>query len=291
MWRLAIAVVVASGVASAGAPKPPEWFKRPDDKYVCTRYSPGSRPGEPLHVLAPPGKPMIFTIAATRGAQYRATGMPEGATLDAKTGRFTWTIPKDAIGSAKITLYAENAAGAISTTFTLEIASPDLVEAWRAGMGSFEPDCANRIVEWEVVDVDGDGARDLVYTTNDVRDDTPGSSGAVTHARRRVGDHFDAVDRTVMSGGRELITTPDGHRALAIYHSCCFQLEFKIQRVTADGVDTLFEASGSEEVADGKPIELVHDAGGKVKAVIVRQGRETVTTATSRWHDGKYEPE
>ena len=58
-----------------------------------------------------PGNPLLYTVAATgeRPMTFSATGLPEGLTLDAKTGRITGTVKQR--GTYRVMLHAENALG------------------------------------------------------------------------------------------------------------------------------------------------------------------------------------
>lgn len=286
---LLVMLVVGTGIAGAGV-KPPEWFKRPDDKYRCTRYAPGIGRDDQLRVYAPPGKPMMFSIAATRGAHYRGEGLPPGATLDAKSGLFSWKIPKDATGSWHVKLFAENAGGAISTPLVIEIASPDLVAAWRAGMGGFEPDCQARIMDFQFRDVDGDGAADLVYTTGDEHDDSANSGSFVRHVRRRIKDQFDTTDLTLPWGSLDPIVTPAGAPAVLIEHTCCCRHEISIYQITRDGAEELLEAVG-EECRAYQAVELERDKAGHIIRVTTRAGDEEdhPLEAHWRWTGKRYE--
>lgn len=280
---LVVVLVVGAGSAAAG-PKAPEWFKRPNDKYRCTRYTPGIGPDTELRVYAPPGKPMMFSIAATHGARYRAEGLPPGATLDAKSGLFSWKIPKDATGSWHVKLIAENAGGSISSPLVIEIASPDLVAAWRVGIAGFEPDCTARIMELEFRDVDGDGKRDLIYTIGDESDDSANSGSFVRHVQRGLGDHFDGIDRTLPWGSLDPTVAPDGAPAVVIEHTCCCRHELSIWKITPAGADPLLE-TGGEECRSYQAIELEHDKAGHITRVITRAGDDVEgAPSEQRWH-------
>jgi hypothetical protein len=283
MRLLAVAVVLGVGTVAVAGPKAPEWFKRPDDKYRCTRYAPGVGPDDGLRVYAPPGKPMMFSIAATRGARYRADGLPPGATLDARSGVFSWKIPADATGKWNVKLVAENAGGAISSPLTIEIASTEIVAAWKAGMGGFEPDCSTRIRGFEMRDVDGDGAADLVYTTGDDKDDSANSGSFIVHVQRRVGDHFDGVDRTLPWGSIDTTVTPAGATAIVTESSCCCRHELSIHQITAKGVEELLDAVG-EDCRNYQAVELERDKAGRITRVTTRGGDDEAHPVEVHWH-------
>ena len=268
-------VMLAARIASADTTKPPEWLKLPDDKYHCTKYAPGWTDHKPLHVLAPPNKPMMFSIAATRRATYKAEGLPPGATLDPKTGVFKWQVVDRPGAVWKMNLFALNAGGSVASPLEIEVAGPDLVAAWKAGMGSYEPECGNLLVAYEFRDVDGDGASDLVYTTGD---DKEGRSYE-THIRRRLGERFDTVDRKLPAGSLEVVTTPDGKRAVMLRDSCCMRFELSIHRITPTGATELLAVDGSEETDN---LEIERNAAGSVTAVIVRG-------TAYKWHGGRFE--
>jgi len=58
-----------------------------------------------------PGNPLLYTIAATgrRPMTFSATGLPQGLTVDAPTGRITGSVAQR--GTYRVTLRAENALG------------------------------------------------------------------------------------------------------------------------------------------------------------------------------------
>jgi hypothetical protein len=289
----ALSTVASADTPKAAAGKLPEWTKLPVDKYRCTRYAPGIGPDDSLRVFAPPGKPMIFTIAARSRDRskvtYRADGLPPGATLDAK-GKFNWNIPKDATGSTSITLYAESASGAATYSFAIAIADPDLVLAWRYGMGGFEPDCQHRIMSFEFSDVDADGQRDLVYVEGDEKDDSPGTGKHTRHVMRRLGAKLDGIDRVVPNGTLEAVTLPDAKPAMLTESSCCCIDEAHIWRITATGVDTIVSASGGGSCS-GSGIEIEKNAKGQVNRIVERSGSEEGTPTAWVWKHGAFERE
>src|SRR2546423_14491179 len=58
-----------------------------------------------------PGRPFLYTIAATgeRPMMFEAEGLPEGLTLDPKTGRISGKVEKE--GESQVTLKATNDKG------------------------------------------------------------------------------------------------------------------------------------------------------------------------------------
>lgn len=303
-WIPALLVGCAATLAAADTPKPvkaakpPSWTKIPTDKYRCSRYAPGIGPTDKLRVFAPPGKPMIFTMAARAPDRskvtYHADALPPGATVDAK-GKFSWTIPKDETGSWDITLYAESAGGSVSYAFTLAIAEPDLVLAWHTGgMGSYEPDCAHRIMDYGFSDLDGDGQRDLVYVEGDEKDDSASSGSYVQHVERRVGAKFDGIDRKIANGSIKIVTLPDGKPAVSVESSCCCSDTVDIYRITPTGVDSLLSASG-QDCSDYRAIDYELDNQRRIHRVITRfrdgPPSDPPSERAYRWTKGAFEPE
>lgn len=292
---VAVAARIAVAAPAPAQPgSPPRWTRLPDDKYRCTRYAPQRYDGKgTLVVHAPPGKPMTFkmTAASTDRSKvsYRADRLPGDASVDARTGQFTWNIPRDATGKHAISLVAESAAGGkASHGFTIAIAEPDLIAAWRAGMGSFEPDCRRAIYGYDVRDVDGDNQRDLVWREVD-ETDRSGFSGTV-QVRRGVAGKFDSVAREIEGQALEAIRTPDGKAAVAIHRSCCCTAELWIKRITPAGVDDLFEATAP--TCPGG-LELERDARGRVTRIVRRAPDEIdpaqLVETTYTWSGQGYE--
>jgi hypothetical protein len=291
---LLVAAVALTGTAAADpAAKPPRWTKLPSDKWRCSRYAPLLGSPKQFTVHAPAGKPVIFTMgAASRDKTkitYSADGLPAGAIVDPKTGRFTWQIPKDATGSSQITLIATTSKGAeIRSPFTLTIADPRLVAAWRAGMGSFEPDCQHQITGFSFEDLDGDGTADLLYTDGDEQDDSANSGSYVQHVRRGIGEKFDAIDRALPNGSLSVETTPDGKRVVVIESSCCCQASLTIFRITPTGADQLLSAGG-EDCRGYTAIEVERGAKGIEKVHTQSGDDDAPTKQTHVWRRGRYE--
>ncbi len=320
---LIVAVALAVAPAEAGAGPVVRWTKRPDDRYRCTRYAPGVSASDPLRVFAPPGKPMIFTMAARssdrKPVTYRAHGLPPGATVDRK-GKFAWTIPPDATGSWSITLIAESASGATATTsFTLAIADRDLIAAWNTGMGAFASDCTAYISAYEVRDIDADGLTDLIYTTGDQADDSASSDSYRTHIRRRIGARFsppasppgstlagrsapavpsgpglpsgalgfDRVEREIPAAALRVVTLPDGKPAIVATKSCCCLADLWIYRVTATAIDELLHVDGTDCVSY-EPVETETNATGQVHRVIARSGDDPPSVDRWVWRRGAF---
>lgn len=289
MW-LSLAVLL--GLTSHAIAAPTLRFtKGPDDKYRCSRYAPAVSKSEALRVFAPPGKPMVFSFAAVASdrsaVKYRAEGLPSGARVDAQ-GKFAWAIPVDANGTWTITLVAETTTGGKSTSsFTLAIAEPDLVVAWRSGMGSYEPDCTQRISRYFFRDLDGDGKTDLVYTTGDQADDSANQGSYVTHVRLRTGDRFDPVPRTLAADDLDVVTLPDGKPAVVVRKSCCCMADIWIVRLTAAGADELLRAGGTE-CRGYRALEVETNANGHVHRVVTRSGGDTPSIETWSWRNGSF---
>lgn len=104
--------------------------------FAGVRPSPRTPPREPREILTPPAPPtpringasvfgvrpthpILYTIAATgeRPMTFAAEGLPEGATLDEKTGRLGGSVAK--AGTYEVTLRATNARGAAHRKFKL----------------------------------------------------------------------------------------------------------------------------------------------------------------------------
>lgn len=301
MIRAALFVLVVVGIAAPAAaeapkaPVSPRWTKLPADKWRCSRYAPLIGSPTQLTVYAPAGKPVIFTMAAASRDRtkiaYRADGLPAGATVDARSGRFTWQIPTSATGSWSITLVATTAKGAeIRSAFTLAIAEPRLVAAWRAGMGSFEPDCQHQITDIKFVDVDGDGTEDLVYTEGDETDDSANSGSYAQHVRRGVGAKFDAIDRVLPYGELAVAATPDGRRVVTVTSSCCCRADLAIYRITPTGADELLQVTG-EECRGYDALTVTRDAKGAITRVDARLGDDDAPSKASHvWRRGRFEP-
>jgi hypothetical protein len=285
--RLALIVLALAASHAAAAPSI-QFTKVPDGKYACTRYAPQSEQSSGLHVFAPPGKLMMFSFAAVASDRskvaYRADGLPPGATVDAK-GVFSWQIPATAKGKWTITLVAESPTAKATHAFTLSTAEPDLVAAWRAGMGSYEPDCAKLVRGYSFDDVDGDGKTELVFTIGDAADDSANTGSNVTYVRKRTARGFDTVERIIPSGGFETVTLPDGKPALAVQSSCCCMDHVWIVRVTATGVDELGNDTG--DACSSKRLELVTNAKGQLHR-IVTYGTDG-TRHVKSWQDGRFE--
>ena len=291
--RIALVIVAMLAVDAAAAPPSIRFTKGPDGKYRCTRYAPGITKSDPLRVLAPAGKSMIFSYAAVASdrskVSYRADGLPPGAIVDAK-GLFTWKIPADAKGTWTITLVAESPTAKATQTFTLAIAEPDLVAAWRAGMGNYEPDCSNRLSGYDFLDVNADGKTDLVFTIGDESDDSAnqGSYRSFIRLRTATGG-FDTVERIVTSGSMDPVTLPDGKPALVIKESCCCIANLWVVRITATGADELASVAGTD-CLDFTPIETETNAKHQLHRIITRFSSGDAKTETVHvWRNGRFE--
>ena len=78
---------------------------------------------------ARPGSPFLYRIAATgeRPMQYRATGLPEGLSLDAHTGQISGRVA--ARGEFLVQLHARNARGSSSKKLRIVSRRPDRVDS------------------------------------------------------------------------------------------------------------------------------------------------------------------
>ena len=107
-------------------------------------------PGQEPRIQGPrvfgarPGSPFLYRIAATgeRPMEYRATGLPQGLSLDAHTGQISGTV--EARGESSVQLHARNARA--SATRTLRILIGDQIaltppmgwNSWNCWAGSVD---------------------------------------------------------------------------------------------------------------------------------------------------------
>jgi len=92
----------------------------PEDKIILTP-KPGPQPhlNNPVVYGCRPGHPFLYRIPATgvRPMEFSAEGLPDGLTLDGKSGIIRGTAPDR--GDYKVTLRAKNSAGEVSKAFAI----------------------------------------------------------------------------------------------------------------------------------------------------------------------------
>lgn len=172
--------------AKAKAPPPLKWSRLPVTDYLCTRFGPdwelGKGPypdavkgrtfSKPFTLTVPPGHALAFRLEAkgkSGEVAYGTSGWPAGATLDSKTGKFTWSAAGKAGDAFPVAFEARSAGGEVLTwAMRVTIASEAEQLAFRAGSGGKTwPDCAERPGEmtFEEVDLDRDGHLDVFVST------------------------------------------------------------------------------------------------------------------------------
>ncbi len=148
--------------AKVKTPPPLQWSRLPVTDYLCTRFGPDWERGKgrypdtvkgrsfsnPFTLTVPPGHDLAFRIES-KGSKsgeitYGASGWPAGATLDAKTGKFTWLVAGKASDTFLVTFEARSSGGEVLTwSMQVAIASEAEQLAFRAGAGGKTwPDCS-----------------------------------------------------------------------------------------------------------------------------------------------------
>jgi len=173
--------------AKVKTPPPLQWSRLPVTDYLCTRFGPDWERGKgrypdtvkgrsfsnPFTLTVPPGHDLAFRIES-KGSKsgeitYGASGWPAGATLDAKTGKFTWLVAGKASDTFLVTFEARSSGGEV-LTWSMQVAIAWEAEplAFRAGAGGKTwPDCSARPGEmnFDEVDLDLDGNLDVFVST------------------------------------------------------------------------------------------------------------------------------
>jgi PKD repeat protein len=99
---------------------PPEIVSRPTLQAVCGQpyvY------GDDGIVRVTGSRPITFSLGKGTGIDGQPVGQPEGMTIDA-TGAVVWTPPVEKTHAERVTLVAENGAGAVDQDFMVQVDCP-----------------------------------------------------------------------------------------------------------------------------------------------------------------------
>lgn len=114
-------IILISGCNMTAKPYDPAENKLPvNEKYILTpKDSPKPQINGPKVFAVRPGNPFLFTIPATgqRPLTFEAAGLPNGLTLDNKSGKITGVIADS--GAYNVRLKATNALGSIERDFKI----------------------------------------------------------------------------------------------------------------------------------------------------------------------------
>ena len=245
----------------------PKWTSGPSDAYRCTRSIPDPKsPGEPLEATFLQNEHLDFTLHAdsTDGSavHYAANDLPAGATLDADTGRFTWSMKAKGGDRTTITFVATTSNdGRAAWPVTFVAADDDRDLAWRLGVGVAKPDCAeqarHRDDAYVIRDLDGDGHADALLSLGGVH--------RLAEVRLWRGDRYLSAfaheDVDV-----EAKTATDGATVLVMKGGCCGHADLQFARFDP-ALDEFGEVGGCTVLEGGPDAcrnELVLDASGAV---------------------------
>jgi hypothetical protein len=298
--------------AKVKTPPPLKWSRLPVTDYLCTRFGPdwqlgkGAYPdavkgrtfSKPFTLALPPGHALAFRVEAkgkSGEVTYGTSGWPAEAALDAKTGKFTWSVAGKAGETFDVTFEARSAGGEVLTwTMMVAIATEAEQLAFRAGSGGKTwPDCGERPGEmtFEEVDLDRDGHLDVyVSTAWTEADDAHGhrfSRHDAVFRRPKAGQPDGAVkiDWDLNDAGSPLLGEAvlerlvDGTPVVRVDHHACnggSPVEyFRFEKARAISAGRFDPDEDGDELDMGFDVVAEKDAAGAITALSVKSRGQT----------------
>lgn len=267
------AFLICGGVAHAKV-RDVSWTRTPADRFRCTKYHLGD--AAPFAITVPPGKKLTFKLGAKAGrakVTFSSPDLPVGASLGARSGRFRWTT-EGAAGTRLVVTFVATSSQGRTATFALgiEIASDDLRLAWKAGMGTVDPDCPGEFHDWQLADVDGDGSRDVLFRT--VVEDYMKLT-VIPAEGSGWGEPIDVYDGQPFH--YEVEPGPGAKPLLVFERDCCCIGELEVVRIAGGSWESLASGAQVDSCERGGKHELVRDGRGRVKGYATTVDGKTET--------------